>query len=121
MSWKFSNDKPIYTQVMERIEREIVSGRMKPGDQIPSIRDLSTTAGVNPNTMQKALAEIERKGLISTDRTNGKFINSDQSYIEKIKEEHAKINITVCLQALKELGYEDEEIIGLINKIMEEM
>ena len=69
MPWELDNDRPIYLQLMERIQQDIVSGIYKPGDRLPSVRDLAVEAAVNPNTMQKALSELERSGLVYSQRT----------------------------------------------------
>ena len=70
MPWELDNDRPIYLQLMERIQQDIVSGIYKPGDRLPSVRDLAVEAAVNPNTMQKALSELERSGLVYSQRTS---------------------------------------------------
>ena len=69
MAWELDADRPIYAQLVERIQKEIVSGKYQPGEKLPSVRDLAAVAAVNPNTMQKAFAELERSGLIVTQRT----------------------------------------------------
>ena len=74
MPWDLDDDRPIYLQLMERIQQDIISGIYKPGDKIPSVRDLALDAAVNPNTMQKALSELERSGLVYSQRTSGRFI-----------------------------------------------
>ena len=70
MPWELDNDRPIYLQLMERIQQDIISGIYKPGDRLPSVRDLAVEAAVNPNTMQKALSELERSGLVSVSYTH---------------------------------------------------
>ena len=72
MPWNLDNERPIYLQLMERIQRDIISGVYKTGDRLPSVRDLAMDAAVNPNTMQKALSELERSGLVYSHRTYGK-------------------------------------------------
>ena len=74
MPWNLDNDRPIYMQLMERIQQDIISGAYQPGDKLPSVRDLAVEAAVNPNTMQKALSELERCGLVYSQRTSGRFI-----------------------------------------------
>ena len=74
MAWALINDRPIYLQLMERIQTDIVSGKYKPGEKLPSVRELALDAAVNPNTMQKALSELERIGLVYSQRTSGRFI-----------------------------------------------
>ena len=74
MAWTLDSDRPIFLQIVERIQTDIVSGRYQPGDKLPSVRDLAAEASVNPNTMQKAFAELERTGLVYSRRTSGRFI-----------------------------------------------
>ena len=85
MKWQFSNDAPIYTQLIEQIQVGIVAGAFPPGERLPSVRDLATEAGVNPNTMQRALAELERDGLVFSQRTAGRFVTEDKTMIERAK------------------------------------
>ena len=81
MAWNLDSDRPIYAQLLERIQLQIVSGIYAPGDKLPSVRDLAAEASVNPNTMQKAFAELERSGLIETKRTSGRFVTEDKNMI----------------------------------------
>lgn len=83
MPWDLDNDRPIYLQLMERIQHDIISGVYRPGDKIPSVRDLALEAAVNPNTMQKALSELERSGLVYSQRTSGRFITEDEKMLKK--------------------------------------
>ena len=81
MAWELDADRPIYAQLVERIQKEIVSGKYQPGEKLPSVRDLAAVAAVNPNTMQKAFAELERSGLIVTQRTSGRAVTEDTELI----------------------------------------
>ena len=72
MAWKFNNESPIYLQIVDAIKMQIAQGILKPGDQVPAVRELAVTAGVNPNTMQKALSELEREGVLYSQRTAGR-------------------------------------------------
>ena len=83
MDYIFDNERPIYIQLVEKIRLEIVSGKLKSGERLPSVRELALISRVNPNTMQKALAELEDEGLIYTERTNGKFVTDNKELIEK--------------------------------------
>ena len=74
MSWNLDSSRPIYAQIIEKVSLDIVSGKYQPGDKLPSVRDLAAQAGVNPNTMQKALSELERENLVHSARTSGRFI-----------------------------------------------
>ena len=81
MNWQFSNSAPIYTQLIGQIRAGIVSGALAPGERLPSVRDLAMEAGVNPNTMQRALTELERDGLVYSQRTSGRYVTEDRDVI----------------------------------------
>ncbi|MDY0277397.1 MAG: GntR family transcriptional regulator [Acholeplasma sp.] len=84
--WTFDNKTPIYLQIMEQIKIEIITGKLKPGDKILPIRDLALLTKTNPNTIQKALFELEELRLINTQRTNGKFVTDDLGLISETRE-----------------------------------
>lgn len=117
MSWNLSNDRPIYIQLVEQIKALIISGVYKPGDKIPSVRDLAAEASVNPNTMQKALSELERENLIYTNRTSGKFISEDEAMIQKLKKDIAKNEIEKFLANMSKLGFTKKETIAILEDI----
>lgn len=116
MAWLLNDDRPIYSQLIEEIEKRIVIGEYQAGSKLPSVRDLAMEASVNPNTMQKALVALEGAGLISTQRTTGRFITEDVEKIKSIKDEIAKTRINVFLESMKQLGYTNSEIVELIKK-----
>ena len=89
MKFDFDNNIPIYIQLVEQLKISIISGKLKSGDRLPSVRDLALQTKVNPNTMQKALVELENLKLIYTERTNGKFVTNDQKIIDKYKKQYA--------------------------------
>lgn len=101
MNYIFDNERPIYIQLVEIIRIEIVSGKFKKGQRMPSVRELALIMKVNPNTMQKALAELENEQLIYTERTNGKYVTEDEELIEKIKRKLAKEIIDNYLNNMK--------------------
>lgn len=114
--WALTSDRPIYLQLMEQLRLSIVSGLYRPGDKLPSVRELAQEAEVNPNTMQKALSELERSGLIYAQRTSGRFITEDAVMIKEAREQLAQEQIREFLQKMKSFGYDAEEIISLIRK-----
>lgn len=116
MPWNLDSDRPIFIQIVERIQMQILSGKYQPGDKLPSVRDLAMEAAVNPNTMQKALAELERSGLVYTQRTSGRFITEDQNMIEQLKKEHAKQTIDAFLLNMKRIGYSKEETLEMMSE-----
>lgn len=117
MAWEFENDRPIYTQLLEKIQKMIVSGKYKPGDRLPSVRDLATEAAVNPNTMQRALTELERMGLVYSQRTTGRMITDDIELIGKVKEQIAMEQIKSFVKAMEEIGYSDQDTIEVLKNV----
>ena len=116
MQWQFSNDAPIYTQLIQQVKIGIVTGAFPPGERLPSVRDLATEAGVNPNTMQRALAELERDGLVYSQRTAGRFVTEDNTMINTAKRSLAERHVKTFLEAMLRLGFRKDEIIDLISK-----
>ena len=116
MLWQFSGDAPIYSQLIEQIKVGIVSGVFPPGERLPSVRDLATEAGVNPNTMQRALTELERDGLVYSQRTAGRFVTEDNTMINTAKRSLAQRHVKIFLEAMLQLGFQKEEIISLITQ-----
>lgn len=110
MTWNLDNNLPIYLQLMERIQRDIISGRYGPGDKLPSVRELAVEASVNPNTMQKALSELERNGLVYSQRTSGRFITEDREMLKELKKEQAGRYLAEFFENMRNLGLKDEEI-----------
>ena len=115
MAWKLDNDRPIYAQIVEKIKLRIISGFYQPGGKLPSVRELALEAGVNPNTMQKAFAELENSGLLITMRTSGRMVTEDEERISMVRETIAKEKIDAFLQDMKELGFSPEQSF-LLNK-----
>ena len=114
MAWELDADRPIYAQLVERIQKEIVSGKYQPGEKLPSVRDLAAVAAVNPNTMQKAFAELERSGLIVTQRTSGRTVTEDTELIGNTR---AAGHVRNFINNMQELGYQREEIRNLFDKV----
>ena len=115
MSWNLNSDRPIFLQIVERIQTDIISGKYKPGDKLPSVRDLASEASVNPNTMQKAFSELKRTGLVYIQRTAGRFITEDTELIDELKKDFAKEKITEFIDLMQKLGFSKEEILALIQ------
>ena len=118
MPWNLNSDKPIFMQLIEIIQHSILSGTYPPGSKLPSVRDLASQAAVNPNTMQKALAELERSGLVYSQRTSGRFITEDISMIEELKNTLAKTTIEQFLKSMQQLGLQKEETVALITEFL---
>lgn len=119
MAWQFNSERPIYTQLLEKILFLIISGRYPAGSKLPSVRDLASEASVNPNTMQRAMAELERSGLIYSQRTSGRFVTDDGVLIQKMKESIAREKILVLFQEMEQLGYSPSQSVSLVHKIQD--
>ena len=117
MPWNLDSDRPIFIQIIEKIQMDIISGLYKPGDKLPSVRELAQEASVNPHTMQKALSELERTGLVYAQRTSGRFITEDTAMIETLKSQLAREIITQFLTSMQKLGIQKEEAISLLSEI----
>ena len=115
MSWNLSNDRPIYLQILEILQMRIVSGYYRPGDRLPSVRELAADAEVNPNTMQKAMSEMERTGIIITQRTSGRVITEDTGMIAELRSQMAHKQIDDFLGKMEKLGFERNEIVEMMR------
>lgn len=118
MPWNLDDSRPIYLQLMERIQHDIISGVYQPGNKLPSVRDLALDAAVNPNTMQKALSELERGGLVYSHRTSGRFITDDSTLLKKIKTDLAQEYISTFLGQMRHLGLNDSETLEMIKETL---
>ncbi len=120
MNWNFETDRPIYLQLKEQILLLIVSGTYPAGSKLPPVRDLAAEASVNPNTLQKALAELERDGLVYTHRTSGRFVTEDEKMVQQAKTNLAFEQIEQFLKKMAGIGYSREETLALIEKMVKE-
>ena len=117
MDYIFDNERPIYVQLVEKIRLEIISGKLKAGERLPSVRELALTTRVNPNTMQKALLELENECLVYTERTNGKFVTNDEKLIEKIKKELAEEKVNNYLKDMENIGISYKEAVKYLQEL----
>ena len=115
-----SKEKTLSQRIAERIIKYILDENLQPGDKLPSVRDLAQEAAVNPNTMQKALSELERSGLIYSQRTSGRFITEDKELIHQMKQELAAAEVSAFVAHMKQLGITPEEIRQLLAETIEE-
>ena len=120
MDWNFRNDQPIYSQLIQRLTEAIVSGVYAPGEKLPSVRELALEAGVNPNTVQRSLAELEREGLVFSQRTAGRFVTENENMIVNAKLRIADERVSEFLRSMKTLGCGRQEIISLIEGAKED-
>ncbi len=116
MAWILDDSRPIYLQIEDLIKTNIIAGVYRPGQKLPSVRELAAEAAVNPNTMQKALSELERSGLVYTQRTSGRFITEDVSKMTELKEQIAREQIQLFLKNMEQLGLTKEDIRRLLEK-----
>lgn len=121
MQWEFNDFAPIYIQLIDQIQLRIICGLYPIGEKIPSVRDMASEASVNPNTMQKALSELERKGLVYTQRTAGRFITEDMDLIQNMKDGLAKEQVENFLINMKKIGFEKKESISIMEKLSKEL
>ena len=122
MNDEFEPNTPIYIQIMNIIKRRIINGELKPGDKIPSVRELSASLKVNPNTIQRTYLELERENIAYKQRGMGTFLREDESMIEKLRDEMARDIIYNFINGMKELGFSSNEIIEIVEeKVQEEI
>ncbi len=119
MKFNFDNERPIYLQLVEQLQLYIVSGKLPPGEKLPSVRDLSLQAKVNPNTMQRALSELENDKLIFTERTNGKYVTTNLRQIKKFQERFLRLKVKTFLKDLENIGCNKDDVVKIINSIKE--
>lgn len=120
MEWQFRSDSPIYTQLTQRLTQAIIAGEFRPGERLPTVRDLAVEAGVNPNTVQRALADLERDGLVFSQRTAGRFVTENIHMIESAKLRLADKCVADFLSEMAKLGCGREEVISLLQGMKEE-
>ena len=116
MPWELKNDRPIYAQLIEQIQLRIVSGVYPAGSKLPSVRDMAADASVNPNTMQRALAQLESEGLLYTQRTNGRFVTEDEKRIRQVKDILATEVAEEFLLHMSQLGYSKQQTMEFLNE-----
>ena len=115
MAWNFNDNAPIYLQIVNTLKRNIASGAYPPGSRLPSVRDLALEAGVNPNTMQRALSELERSGLVNSQRTAGRFITEDADALLDLRKSMSEEIVSDFIARLRGLGMSDEQILDTVR------
>lgn len=114
--WNLDSDRPIYVQLVERLQIQIVSGQYAPGQKLPSVRELAAAVAVNPNTMQKAFAELEGSGLVVTQSTSGRMVTEDSDLIRNTRKRMAIQKAEQFFSGMKELGFAKEEAMALLEE-----
>lgn len=118
MIWQFSDDTPIYLQIMNQVKTQIATGTLKPGEKIPPVREMALEAGVNPNTMQKALAELEREGVLFSKRTAGRFVAENEDRTQVLQKRMVEEQMNHYLNAMQQLGYNREQAAEELHKFV---
>lgn len=120
MSWKFDEKSPIYAQIAQHVMLQIISQEIKSGDQLPTVREYAEIAGVNPNTMQRAFTELEREGMVYSQRTAGRFVTDNQELIARKRLELAINELKSFISNMIKMGFERSEIIPVLSTFLEE-
>ena len=121
MEWKLDDNRPIWIQLQEQLTRRILSGWYHAGEKLPSVRELAAEAGVNPNTMQRALSELENRALVETRRTAGRTVTEELTLIQQVRHELARGRIQEFLTSMRALGYTEEQARALFAEWKEEI
>ena len=120
MAWELNADRPIYAQLVDTLRLRILTGYYEAGGKLPPVRELAAEAAVNPNTMQRALAELETDGLVYTQRTSGRFVTDDRQMLEELRQQLARRQLEKLLADMKELGYSPGETARLLEQMIGE-
>ena len=118
MTWQFDDKLPIYLQIIHILKQDLACGKYPPGQKLPAVRELALEAGVNPNTMQKALSELERDGLLKSQRTAGRFATEDKEKIMEVRRTLAYDEIERMVENISSLGYRREDIPQLLERYL---
>lgn len=115
MQWTFRDDVPIYLQLIDQMRLKIISGDYPPGYRLPGVRELAAEAGINPNTVQRAMAELERMGLVYSQRTAGRSVTEDTAVIQSARRDIAAAHVRDFMKTMKELGFTPEETVEMLS------
>lgn len=121
MSIEFDNNMPIYLQIMNYIKRQIVTGTLKAGDKILSVRELAAELQINPNTIQRTFQELEREEIVETRRGLGRYVTSEESKIMAIKKEMAGELLDRFIHGMQELGFAEQDIVSIVAEAVTEV
>lgn len=120
MSWKFDEKSPIYVQIAQHIKMQIISQEIKSSDQLPTVRELAEEAGVNPNTMQRAFSELEREGMVYSQRTSGRFVTEDTELIMQKRREVAEAELQTFVNNMQKMGFQIDDIVSVLESYIKE-
>ena len=116
MAWQFTSSRPIYQQIVDEIELRILNGTYEMGMRLPSVRDLAMLAAVNPNTMQRALAELEEMGLVTTQRNTGRTVTTDETAVSRARDVKADLLAETFMMQMQALGLSRKEVLERLAK-----
>ena len=121
MEWNFNNETPIYLQIIDRFKMDIANGSLKPGNKVPSVRELALSAGVNPNTMQKALSELERDGYLESRRTSGRFVADMGNQADSLKNDLAHKLCSEFCEGMEKVGFTAEQSLTVYENYLKSL
>lgn len=121
MEWNFNNETPIYLQIIDRFKMDIANGSLKPGNKVPSVRELALSAGVNPNTMQKALSELERDGYLESRRTSGRFVADIGNQADSLKNDLAHKLCSEFCEGMEKVGFTLEQSLTVYENYLKSL
>ena len=116
MAWQFTSNRPIYSQIVDEIELRILNGTYEMGMRLPSVRDLALLAAVNPNTMQRALSELEEMGLVTTQRNTGRTVTTDETAVSRARDVKADLLAETFMMQMQALGLSRKEVLERLAK-----
>ncbi|HIZ41285.1 MAG TPA: GntR family transcriptional regulator [Candidatus Gemmiger excrementigallinarum] len=119
MDWNIAAGRPVYVQLVEQMELALVNGTFPPGSKIPPVRELAAQAGVNPNTMQRALQELESRGLLQAQRTAGRTVTAEADALQQLRRKRAAALAADFLRQMKALGLDRSETEELLRRTAE--
>lgn len=120
MNWKFAGDRPVYQQIMENIRGAVLRGELPPGGRVPSVRELAMQAQVNPNTMQRALTELEREGLLVGGGTSGRTVTKEETVLEAMRQQVLEALARECVEKFKVFGISPAQAAEIMLQVKEE-
>lgn len=120
MAWKFDEKSPIYAQIAQHVKMQIISNQVKSGDQLPTVREYAEEAGVNPNTMQRAFTELEREGMVYSQRTSGRYVTENTDLIAEKRLEVAQLELANFVTNMLKMGFSEADIIPELKRFLKE-
>ena len=120
MDWKFSGSLPVYQQIKTQLQGAVLAGTYPAGSRIPSVRELAAQAKVNPNTMQRALTELEHEGLLECHGTLGRCVTAEQTVLEQLRRNALDALVRDCARRFREAGLTREQASAMLLQLEKE-